>query len=1445
MEEGGDCPPPTRGPPHPSAIGNVDPPMSGVSSFMPTTADTGIDEYAQELGRLLAGEMRAARGTGGVVRGGGVSKQRGHPRVRPMGNQQRLAPTSSYEGVRGPAVGIPVHPPTVHGYGPGVHPPASSYPGYAVHATGAPPATYAMRDVAAPPPQYVVAPQPSVGVPAAHHQRGYAGRAQEQQRGWGAHGASTGSLREASDPPRPYKRPSTWVDGDDKARRYGFTEEQMKCLYAQILAFKDITARKEISQKLLSNIVPQPLRTRPILETPPERFGDAGSLLVPPARHAARDAYGGAGPSTSLGLDAAARGAEMLDAGGRVRPPMSEGEFDRHLLALRELTGKGVVRGDPASRAVDGADTLVRKRAMPEGAEKPESFPSLLRLEEASRRRNRFIAQQKKMEADAEKALQVAPSHPTPFPSKPSQNAGAGRPEGAGSVRTAEMHSLVEAKYLKLQGSVSGSMMSAAAPASKLPMVQPLIMPRFPKPIAPLADVVTNDKKGNVVTKAQNKKSVKELLKMLDEEEDRYVDTLIERDIEVLEEKLREVRDRGPDKGAAAAEGKGKGVQRILDAPAAPNDTPHKPSGAPAVRGTEGVGLSNERLEYMLRIQALKLRVMQREMRKNVLEIQEGHAGMTAKAYRKIAKQCQHKRDSLSKSQECLSREKVNARIKDIRKGRQQWLDMCWSGADKVRTHTKKVLQFHAKLGADYSKFEKEDRRRKMMLALENKDAEAYARLVAEEGGTGDFGKNKAGLDELTRFLDDTESYLNDLSDKVRRVKIQSAIERGDHPMDTGGTDVHHASADHAEGSKAGGSKLYDIAHSLDRSIQLPHLLSDPGLRPYQVVGLKWMTSLHENHLNGILADEMGLGKTVQVIGLFAWLMEYKQNMGPHLVIVPNAVVPNWRNELRRWLPAARNCVYIGKKDERMAVFQSSIALEATLRANVVITTYEYALRDRSKLGKVSWQYVVMDEAHRIKDRASKLAEAMDKLESESRLLLTGTPLQNDLQELWSLLNYLLPQVFDSSSKKAFREWFDEHLSNQQEFDEEKLAKRAVVIQRLHQALEPFMLRRRVEDVEQTLPPRITNTILCPLSSIESVAYRWIAPTSKLRDIRGSQYNVMNKAMELKKLCNHITLTYPDAVLDHSITELVKTSGKLFMLDRMLVKFRRAGHRVLIFSTMTKALDIVQRYVQWRQWPFRRIDGNTAFEEREQAIQDFNNADDNMDSEHLPFIFLLSIRAAGRGLNLQSADTVILYDPDPNPKNEEQAIARAHRIGQKNEVRVFHLEAVVDHELPTEMPAKADGPSAMVLEDSGVGRTQGGERGGLGGLGGFGMRGVYRDSIESIIRKEIQKFKIDMAHEVIDAGHFDLETSAEDKKKTLQTYLKEHVEDAEENIVLGLKDINRLLARNAAEIKLYDAMDEDEDLWLGSLYTSVEDVPGFLTFSTQELEQARQEVKNK
>jgi superfamily II DNA/RNA helicase len=347
------------------------------------------------------------------------------------------------------------------------------------------------------------------------------------------------------------------------------------------------------------------------------------------------------------------------------------------------------------------------------------------------------------------------------------------------------------------------------------------------------------------------------------------------------------------------------------------------------------------------------------------------------------------------------------------------------------------------------------------------------------------------------------------------------------------------------------------------------------------------------------------------------------------------------------------------------------------------------------------------------------------------------------------------------------------------------------------------------------------------MSAFQSAIYDWIKSTGTLRlnpeeeqrrmekspVYQAKQYKTLNnRCMELRKTCNHPLLNYP-FFSDLSKDFMVKCCGKLWMLDRILIKLQRTGHRVLLFSTMTKLLDILEEYLQWRRLVYRRIDGTTALEDRESAIVDFNSPNSDC------FIFLLSIRAAGRGLNLQSADTVVIYDPDPNPKNEEQAVARAHRIGQKREVKVIYMEAVVDKISSHQKEDEMRSGGAIDMEDELAGKDR------------------YIGSIESLIRSNIQQYKIDMADEVINAGRFDQRTTHEERRLTLETLLHDE-ERCQETVhdVPSLQEVNRMIARNEEEVELFDQMDEEED-WLEEM-TRYDQVPDWIRASTREVNAA-------
>ncbi|XP_031274357.1 ISWI chromatin-remodeling complex ATPase CHR11 [Pistacia vera] len=426
-------------------------------------------------------------------------------------------------------------------------------------------------------------------------------------------------------------------------------------------------------------------------------------------------------------------------------------------------------------------------------------------------------------------------------------------------------------------------------------------------------------------------------------------------------------------------------------------------------------------------------------------------------------------------------------------------------------------------------------------------------------------------------------------------------------------------------------------------------------MRDYQLAGLNWLIRLYENGINGILADEMGLGKTLQTISLLGYLHEFRGITGPHMVVAPKSTLGNWMNEIRRFCPVLRAVKFLGNPDERRHIREELLVAG---KFDVCVTSFEMAIKEKSALRRFSWRYIIIDEAHRIKNENSLLSKTMRLYNTNYRLLITGTPLQNNLHELWSLLNFLLPEIF--SSAETFDEWFQISGDNDQQ----------EVVQQLHKVLRPFLLRRLKSDVEKGLPPKKETILKVGMSQMQKQYYRALLQKDlEVVNAGGERKRLLNIAMQLRKCCNHPYLFQgaepgpPYTTGDH----LIENAGKMVLLDKLLPKLKERDSRVLIFSQMTRLLDILEDYLMFRGYLYCRIDGNTGGEDRDASIEAFNKPGSEK------FVFLLSTRAGGLGINLATADVVILYDSDWNPQVDLQAQDRAHRIGQKKEVQVFRF----------------------------------------------------------------------------------------------------------------------------------------------------------------------------
>ncbi|KAJ1606565.1 CHD3-like protein [Cryptosporidium canis] len=502
-------------------------------------------------------------------------------------------------------------------------------------------------------------------------------------------------------------------------------------------------------------------------------------------------------------------------------------------------------------------------------------------------------------------------------------------------------------------------------------------------------------------------------------------------------------------------------------------------------------------------------------------------------------------------------------------------------------------------------------------------------------------------------------------------------------------------------------------------------------LRDYQIYGLNWMISRFKKNVNILLADEMGLGKTVQTISVVGHCLYMERIVAPFLVVVPQSTSDNWLREFKKWLPDANVVLYHGnayarelirsyelstielKVEEsadghtgRHAGHKSESGLEMSAegpkgvqayargvsgggglfkrgsrsskqtkkryRFDVVITTPSILNSpvDCDFLRQIDWYMMIVDEAHQLKNRDSKRFKELHEFGTMYRLLLSGTPLHNNLEELWSLLHFLNPSRFQNYQE--FRLRYPD-IENPNVIGPDKQRQ----LEDLQNELQEYVLRRVKKDVEKSLPNKVERILRVELSPQQTDMYKSILTRNYdelSRTTGGTKTSLQNICMELKKVCNHPFLIHrPELDPSQGVTianiqhQLVYGCGKLCLLDKLLSRLKEKGSRVLIFSQMVRMLNIISEFLVLRGFRHQRLDGTMGKELRKKAMDHFNapNSDD--------FCFLLSTKAGGLGINLTTADTVIIYDSDWNPQNDLQAEARAHRIGQKKQVQIYRL----------------------------------------------------------------------------------------------------------------------------------------------------------------------------
>ncbi|XP_067289723.1 SWI/SNF-related matrix-associated actin-dependent regulator of chromatin subfamily A containing DEAD/H box 1b isoform X2 [Pseudorasbora parva] len=483
---------------------------------------------------------------------------------------------------------------------------------------------------------------------------------------------------------------------------------------------------------------------------------------------------------------------------------------------------------------------------------------------------------------------------------------------------------------------------------------------------------------------------------------------------------------------------------------------------------------------------------------------------------------------------------------------------------------------------------------------------------------------------------------------------------------------------------------IQDVTQMMNKgpgSMSQPQILTSTfQLKPYQLIGLNWLALLHQNKLSGILADEMGLGKTIQAISFLAYLYQ-EGNRGPHLITVPAST--------------------LGSAEDRK--YMRYEILNQIADYNIIVSTYNLAIgnnSDRSLFCKLKLEYAVFDEGHLLKNMNSLRYRHLMAINAKYRLLLTGTPLQNNLLELMSLLNFIMPSMFSSSTSQISKMFSMKSSEEQSSFERDRITHAKLI-------MKPFILRRVKSEVLKQLPAKEEQVEFCAMSERQQELYNALFHKLKCSSNREKR-ELTNVMMQLRKMSNHpllhrqyytteklkamskLMLKEPShrdadpalikedmevlsdfelhrlcqqysALQEYQLdTEILLDSGKLSLLAQLLNSLKEKGDRVVLFSQFTMMLDILEVFLRHLKHRYNRLDGSTPMSDRIGLIDQFNTDQDI-------FVFLLSTRAGGLGINLTSANVVILHDIDCNPYNDKQAEGRCHRVGQTKTVKVIKL----------------------------------------------------------------------------------------------------------------------------------------------------------------------------